>query len=69
MADTSFKTIIIFEFVHYKRQVKGWRVGVRLQAEAKIFYTPQCLYRLCGPPSLLSNGYRGPFPGGKVTGT
>jgi hypothetical protein len=35
---------------------------------ASIFTSPSRPDRLCGPPSLLSNGYRGPFPGGKAAG-
>jgi hypothetical protein len=38
-----------------------WTIGVRSPAEAKDF---SCSLR--GPPCLLSNGYRGPFPGGKA---
>jgi hypothetical protein len=29
---------------------------------------PQCPDRFCNPPSLLSSGYRGSFPGGKAIG-
>jgi hypothetical protein len=28
----------------------------------RLFSSPQSLDRLCGPPSFLSNGYRGLFP-------
>jgi hypothetical protein len=30
------------------------------------FFKPLRLDQLCGPPSLLSNGYWGSFPGGKA---
>jgi hypothetical protein len=41
-------------------------IGVRFPAEAKHFSSILCPDRLCGPPSLLYNGYRGSFPGGKA---
>jgi hypothetical protein len=40
-------------------------IGVRYPAEAKDFSSSLCPDRLWGPPSLLYNGYRGPFHGGK----
>jgi hypothetical protein len=39
-------------------------VGVRVPVGAKIFSFPCRPDRFCGPPSLLSNGYRGLFPRG-----
>jgi hypothetical protein len=40
-------------------------IEVRSPAEAKEFFLyPLCPDRLCGPPSLLCNGYRGSFPRG-----
>jgi hypothetical protein len=36
----------------------GW-VGVRVPVGSRIFYSPRRPDRLWGPPSLLSNGYRG----------
>jgi hypothetical protein len=43
----------------------GWTIGVRSPAGAEDFSpTPYIQNRLWGPPSLLSNGYRGSFPGG-----
>jgi hypothetical protein len=33
---------------------------------SKGFSSNLCPDRLWGPPSLLYNGYRGPFPGGKA---
>jgi hypothetical protein len=42
-------------------------IEVRGPTEARGFFlSPVCPDRLWGPPSLLSNGYRGPFLGGKV---
>jgi hypothetical protein len=39
-------------------------VGVLAPAGAKIFSSPFRPNRFCGPPSLLSNGYRGLLPWG-----
>jgi hypothetical protein len=41
-------------------------VGVQVPIESRIFSSSQRPHRLWGPPSLLFNGYRGPFPGGKA---
>jgi hypothetical protein len=41
-------------------------VGVRVPVRSRIFSSPLRPDRLCGPPTLLSNGYR--FPGGKAAG-
>jgi hypothetical protein len=42
-------------------------IQVRSPAEAKDFSFSLCVQNtLWGPPSLLSNGYRGPFPGGRA---
>jgi hypothetical protein len=41
-------------------------IRVRSPAGAKDFSCSLCPDRLWGPPSLLYNGYRGPFPGGKA---
>jgi hypothetical protein len=46
----------------------GRGVGVRLALEAKFFFSSRRPDWLWGPPSSLSNGYRGLFPGGKATG-
>jgi hypothetical protein len=38
--------------------------GVRVPVGLRIFFSPLSPDRLWGPPNLLSNGYRGLFPGG-----
>jgi hypothetical protein len=39
-------------------------VRVRVPVGSRIFSSPRRTERLLGPPSLLSNGYRGQFPRG-----
>jgi hypothetical protein len=51
-----------------QRLAIGWTAGVPVPVEARIFSSPSFAYRFWGPPSLLSNGYGGPFPGGKTAG-
>jgi hypothetical protein len=43
-------------------------VGVRVLVGSRIFSSPNRPDRLCGPPNLLSNGYRSSFPRGKAAG-
>jgi hypothetical protein len=43
-------------------------VGVRVVIGSRIFSSPRRPDRFLGRPSLLSNGYRGFFPGGKAAG-
>jgi hypothetical protein len=40
----------------------GGGFGVRVPVGSRIFSSPTRPDRLCGPPNLLSNGYRGLFP-------
>jgi hypothetical protein len=42
-----------------------WGAGVRVPVWSRIFTSPYSPGRLCGPPNLLSNGYRMPFPRGQ----
>jgi hypothetical protein len=42
--------------------------GVRVLAGSRIFSSPRRSDQFCGPPGLLSNGYRRVFPGGKAAG-
>jgi hypothetical protein len=44
-------------------------VGVRVPIGSRNFSSPHRSPRLWGPPSLLSNWYRGPFIGGKTAET
>jgi hypothetical protein len=47
-------------------RLDGRGVGVRFPGEARFFSSPRRPDRLWGPPSLLSNGYRGSSPRGKA---
>jgi hypothetical protein len=42
--------------------------GVQVPVGSRIFSSPRLPDRLWDPPSLLSNGYREVFPGGKAAG-
>jgi hypothetical protein len=44
----------------------GRGVGVWVPVRVRFFPSPRLPDRFCGPPYLLSNGYRGSFPGGKA---
>jgi hypothetical protein len=43
-------------------------VGVRVPVGLRMLISPYSQDRLWGPPSLLSNGYRGLIPRGKAAG-
>jgi hypothetical protein len=43
--------------------------GVRVPVVAGLFSAPRCPDRFWGPPSLLSNGHLGLFPGSKAVRT
>jgi hypothetical protein len=42
-------------------RLDGGGVGVRVAVGSRICSSPSRSDRLCGPPNLLSNGYRGLF--------
>jgi hypothetical protein len=44
-------------------------VGVRVPVGSRILFSPCRPDRICCPPNLLSNWYRGLFPPGKAAGT
>jgi hypothetical protein len=44
----------------------GTATGYELVCRVQFFFPPQRPERLWGPPSLLSNGYRGLIPGGEA---
>jgi hypothetical protein len=51
----------------YRLDDRGF--GVRVPVRSRIFSSPRRPDRLWGPPSLLSNGYRGALSsGGKAAG-
>jgi hypothetical protein len=50
------------------RRATGWTAGVGFPAGARCFPSPQCPDRFWGPPSLLSNEYRGSFYGVRQLG-
>jgi hypothetical protein len=47
-----------------QRLATGRGIGVRVPVGTHFFSSPRRTDRFCGPPSLLSNGYRGLFPSG-----
>ena len=53
-------TILLMKQIHIQSLAMGWRVQGSNPGHGKIFHT--CLDQLCGPPSLLHNGYQVSFP-------
>jgi hypothetical protein len=53
----------------YRLDDRGSRVRFPGGGGWEFFSSPPRPERLWSPPSLLSNGYQGLFPGGKVAGT
>jgi hypothetical protein len=73
----SFEHWLLFQFLNPKHGsrdrvvgiVTGYRldnrkVGVLVPVGSRIYSSPRRPDRLCGPPSLLSNGHPGLFPRG-----
>jgi hypothetical protein len=49
-------------------RLDDWGAGVRVPVGSRFFSFPCYPDQLCGPPDLLSNGYRGYFLGGGLSG-
>jgi hypothetical protein len=62
-ASNDFDFVYIMEILGGVRIATDWTAGLRFPIGVRFFSSPELPDWLRGSPSLLSNGYRGSFPG------